>query len=499
MVERIIPICGKWLAHLRQMDDPEASDKMHDELIQLLDDHEYDLLMVQDHVIGHGRKIDPKNFPMDLFDAKVFVRCMVCFGGKYLKYASKGIKLDEEFMLDIIRIDYTTVKYIPDELLAERDFIRRAIEIRPFIYKHAKDNVKNDRSIVTMLLLKDTNMFKHIPVFLKRDREIRDLYIMRCSRAPRRLPIDINADELIRYGEFYKSNGLRDFGCRNIIDNVTSKFSKNTLTKMVTSNPNLAAFVPSELAHDFELLREVYKSSFDNLLHPISSLAEFAWDELKTFAPKEFTSDAIVRFAYHRQALDEWTIEDSIRVLDEDVWNYPHIPGEHKSDPRIKMKMFSSEKTYTWAKGAASEIDDKAMAILAVTTHPVYHKLPEKMKRDDDVIMAAISKNPSTIMHVPSDKQLDPYITLMCIMSRGTSRKDWEPLASTIKCYGKFVYNIMNDGTKAIDEHIEGIMLSLSLTQTDPDNPFYFLGVLLMVDMPDLLFNPLAGAYLDAL
>ena len=69
-----------------------------------------------------------------------------------LKYISKILRCDEEFMLRAIRTDGEAFLYAGDKLKDDRNFIIKSVKTNSVVFKFLDDGYRNDKEIAYMVI-----------------------------------------------------------------------------------------------------------------------------------------------------------------------------------------------------------------------------------------------------------------------------------------------------------------------------------------------------------
>ena len=78
-----------------------------------------------------------------------------------LKYISKILRCDEEFMLRAIRTDGEAFLYAGDKLKDDRNFIIKSVKTNSVVFKFLDDGYRNDKEIAYMVIKCNPEMFKY--------------------------------------------------------------------------------------------------------------------------------------------------------------------------------------------------------------------------------------------------------------------------------------------------------------------------------------------------
>lgn len=78
-----------------------------------------------------------------------------------LKYISKILRRDEEFMLRAIRTDGEAFLYAGDKLKDDRNFIIKSVKTNSVVFKYLNDEYKNDIEIAGIVIRHNPVMFKY--------------------------------------------------------------------------------------------------------------------------------------------------------------------------------------------------------------------------------------------------------------------------------------------------------------------------------------------------
>lgn len=78
-----------------------------------------------------------------------------------LKYISKILRRDEEFMLRAIRTDGEAFLYAGDKLKDDRNFIIKSVKTNSVVFKFLDDGYRNDKEIAYMAIKCNPEMFKY--------------------------------------------------------------------------------------------------------------------------------------------------------------------------------------------------------------------------------------------------------------------------------------------------------------------------------------------------
>ena len=95
-----------------------------------------------------------------------------------LKGLDKHFFRDIDFILDVIKYDYSIIKEIDIKLLNNKEFALKLLDVNGTFYNFLSEEIKNDKQVCIKCIEKTNGkLMEYIPNYLKKDKDIINTYL----------------------------------------------------------------------------------------------------------------------------------------------------------------------------------------------------------------------------------------------------------------------------------------------------------------------------------
>ena len=265
------------------------------------------------------------------------------FISSFFKFVSKELRSDKEFVLSIVGAKQFLLQYVSEELKNDKDVVLAAVKEYGLALQYASERLRGDKDVVLAAIQQDANAIRYALNDIKDDK---DVVIKAIQQSKQFYSVDYLSDKL--------------------------KLDKDVELAAVYKYLDNLKNVPKELLKDNDFIEKVLKE------YEVSAVIHVIPETI--CANKEYVLSAIK----------------------EDSYIYNYLPDELKLDKQVIIEALNNGlHSFTLLEDVPDEIKtDKEVAIAAVYNDwQYYNHLPEKLKKDADIIEAhkksiENSKNP---------------------------------------------------------------------------------------------------------